>query len=395
MLWDERFGSSQVWQYVEQARRHMNASAMPENQSEQDALAHVGMVLELLEKRRTETDSREITPSMLNNLGSTVSSLTSFVEQVNNGSYQWSQATAQADAVLDTLASWPPMKISHYLSGLSSATDAFQNKASQAIKEVRTLGADTSAGLEDLKERQEALGGAVETERQRITEAIATFTTESSEAVAEVREAQEQKLSEFLSRWEAANSEANDRAARVLSNLTKLEEEARNVVHATTSHVVATDYGRYARNKTVAAWVCDVAAALVGAAGLAVIVYHLLSIEPDADSNLGLSLTRLAVSLGTLGIAGLLGRRGQQHHLEARAAKRTDLALRQVLPFTANLDDADRQRIVREFTERVFIRGDIDADNGRSTNRGVLRRDRTVSNENESSAAKLAGTAGE
>ncbi|NKX94131.1 hypothetical protein HF995_12770 [Sanguibacter hominis ATCC BAA-789] len=113
-------------------------------------------------------------------------------------------------------------------------------------------------------------------------------------------------------------------------------------------------------DKTIAAWVCDIAAALIGAAGLAVIVFHLLSLDPESDANIGLSLTRLAVSLGTLGVAGLLGHRGQQHHLEARAAKRTDLALRQVLPFTANLDEDDRRAIVREFTDRVFIRGDID-----------------------------------
>lgn len=90
------------------------------------------------------------------------------------------------------------------------------------------------------------------------------------------------------------------------------------------------------------------------------IVFHLLSLKPESDANIGLSLTRLAVSLGTLGVAGLLGHRGQQHHLEARAAKRTDLALRQVLPFTANLEEDDRRAIVREFTDRVFIRGDID-----------------------------------
>ncbi|MGW2092088.1 hypothetical protein [Promicromonospora sukumoe] len=386
MLWDERFKNSQAWQYVDQARRHMNASTMPDDPTERDALAYVGMVLELLEKRRHETDGREISPAMLNNLGSVTANLANYIEQLNNGSYQWSQVIAQADTVLDTLASWPPMKIAHYLSGLNSATEAFQGKTGQAVESVRALGAEVSNELDELKNEQVALGEAVETERQRITEAIATFTTESGEAVTEVRADQEQKLSEFLQGWSTANKKANDQADAVLSRLNGLEQEARNVVHATTSHIVATDYGRYARNKTVAAWVCDVAAALVGAAGLAVIVYHLLSIEPDADSNVGLSLTRLAVSLGTLGVAGLLGRRGQQHHLEARAAKRTDLALRQVLPFTANLDEADQQRIVREFTDRVFIRGDIDATDGRSTARGILRRDRGSSDDKSSPA---------
>lgn len=372
MLWDERFKSSAVWQYVEQARAHMNASTMPTERGEQDALAYVGMVLELLEERRNKSDAREISPAMLNNLGASVSNLANYVESVNSGSYQWSQITPHADAVLDTLASWPPMKIAHYLSGLSSATDAFQNKAAQAIEELSGRETKASMELDELQSKQEALSEAIGTERQRITEAIATFTTEAAEAVSDMRDTQDRKLSELLTQWSASNDDARQEATQTLTRLNALEEQARNVVHATTSHIVATDYGRYARNKTIAAWVCDIAAALVGAAGLLVIVHHLLNIEPDADSNVGLSLTRLAVSLGTLGIAGLLGRRGQQHHLEARAAKRTDLALRQILPFTANLDEDSQQKIIREFTDRVFIRGDIDTAQGRSTKDQIL-----------------------
>lgn len=376
MLWDERFKSSGVWQHVEQARAHMNASTMPTERGEQDALAYVGMVLELLEERRNKSDAREISPAMLNNLGASVSTLADYVEWVNSGSYQWSQITPHADTVLDTLASWPPMKIAHYLSGLSSATDAFQNKAAQAIEELSARETNVSKELDELESKQEALSEAIGTEKQRIAEAIATFTTESAEAVSEVRDVQDQKLSALVAQWGAKNDDARQEAAQTLARLNDLEEQARNVVHATTSHIVATDYGRYARNKTIAAWVCDVAAALVGAAGLLVIVHHLLNIEPDADSNVGLSLTRLAVSLGTLGIAGLLGRRGQQHHLEARAAKRTDLALRQILPFTANLDEDAQQKIIREFTDRVFIRGDIDTAPSHATRGQMLSRPR-------------------
>ena len=80
----------------------------------------------------------------------------------------------------------------------------------------------------------------------------------------------------------------------------------------------------------------------------------------QADANIGLSLTRLAASLGALGVAALLGRRGAQHHREARAAKRTDLALRKVGPFIADLPEDEQQLIVEEFTDRVFIRGELD-----------------------------------
>ena len=124
--------------------------------------------------------------------------------------------------------------------------------------------------------------------------------------------------------------------------------------------VVATDYGRYARNKTVAAWMCDVGAAAVGAVGIAAILWYLFTHPDLANQDVGLSLTRLGASLGTLGVATLIGKRGTQHHREARAAKRTELALRQVHPYIANLDPDDQRVIIENITDRVFIRGDLD-----------------------------------
>jgi len=360
MLWQERFVASSAWQHLEQVRAHMNASVAPEDPSDSDALAYVGSVIELLERRRIDSDPLEITPTMLSSLASATASLAAYVESVNTGGHSWSMITPQADAVIDALAAWPPLEIAHYLSGLHSAVEGFQTKATQAVTVVRETARDVENELQTLREGQGDIKALVDTERQRITEAIAQFTADSSAAVAQVQEDQEQRLLDIAARWETTEAAATSRADATVQRLGELEKEARNVVHATTSHIVATDYGRYARNKTIAAWVCDIAAALIGAAGLAVIVFHLLSLDPESDANIGLSLTRLAVSLGTLGVAGLLGHRGQQHHLEARAAKRTDLALRQVLPFTANLDEDDRRAIVREFTDRVFIRGDID-----------------------------------
>lgn len=82
--------------------------------------------------------------------------------------------------------------------------------------------------------------------------------------------------------------------------------------------------------------------------------------DAGADGDVGLSLTRLAASLGTLGIAALVAHRGNDHHREARAAKRTDLALRRVGPFTSNLSADIRERIVVETTDRIFVRGELD-----------------------------------
>jgi hypothetical protein len=364
MLARDRFISSTAWKHATEARRLMNESKMPADKENQDALAHVGSVLELLEARREQTDPREISPNMLATLTNAVSALPQQIEYANSGTYSWTDVISAGDQIIDALSSWPPLKIAHYLSGMSSATQAFLDKTSDAMQSVDGKASDIQEDLGILEKRQTDLQGAVDIERQRISEAVAVFTNQAGESLKALREDQETRFTEQLQSLRSAQDEEVDKAQASVAGISQLETEARNVVHATTSHIVATDYGRYARNKTVAAWICDIGAALVGIAGLGVLVFHLLSLRPEADANLGLSLTRVAVSLGTLGVATLLGRRGQQHHLEARAAKRTDLALRQVLPFTANLDESERRKIIREFTDRVFIKGEIDLPKG-------------------------------
>jgi hypothetical protein len=56
----------------------------------------------------------------------------------------------------------------------------------------------------------------------------------------------------------------------------------------------------------------------------------------------------------------LIGKRGNQHHREARAAKRTDLAIRQVGPFVSNLPEDEQKLVIAEITDRIFIKGELD-----------------------------------
>lgn len=359
-LWDARFRTHQLWQLAAQAREAMNALQMPAGADEREALAHAGMVLELLEQRRDDSDPREIAPSMLNAAASAASNFATALQHVLDGNYAWSQVVQPADDVLVALGQWPPMKPARYFGGVYQAAESFLKKTNELLGEVARHAKEVDDAIADGDQKATALTAKIEQERQRITEAIATFTTESAKAVDDLIDGERARIEEHVKEWDAERQSAAKSAQDVLAQLREHEESAKNVVHETTSRIVATDYRKYARNKTIAAWVCDVAAAVVGATGVGFMLYHLLVMDPSADANVGLSMTRLAVSLGTLGVATLLGRRAHQHHQEARAAKRTDLALRQVLPFTANLQSDEREEIILSFTERVFIRGDLD-----------------------------------
>lgn len=251
---------------------------------------------------------------------------------------------------MDAFATWPDLAPPEVFTAVTAAAEAAQRRSSAAIGAVSEQESALREKFSALAAEEEGLRQSVTHEKQRISEAVAEFTTNSVDQISEVKKA-----------WSEARDEQAEAAQTTLDRLNELESQAQKVVHATTAKLVATDYGRYARNKSISAWVCDIVAGFVGLAGVAVMVHHLLGIDPGEDANVGLALTRAAVSIGTLGIAGLIGRRGNQHHKEARAAKRTELALCQVRPFTANLEESEQQRIVQEITKRIFIDGDLDS----------------------------------
>lgn len=359
--WGDRFRNHALWAGVSSAREQVNELRIdPDDAPSNQLLAYVGQVIELLERRSDETDALEVAPASLDSTSATVAELVSGLQNVNSEAWTMANVVPMADAVMNTLASWPPLKPARYLSGIQAATDSFAAKVQEALASVSSGLEDTDKRLSDLVTAESDLQAQIDEQKTRIAEAVAEFTTDSKEQVDALLETQDAEVSDHIRLWSEKNQAHEAEAAQLIAQLHDHEETARSTVHATTALVVATDYGQYARNKNIAAWICDVAAALVGAAGVSAILVHLYTLDGVADSDVGVSMTRLAASLGTLGIAALLGRRGAQHHREARAAKRTDLALRRVRPFIVDLPRDEQQEIVLDFTERVFIRGDLD-----------------------------------
>ena len=70
----------------------------------------------------------------------------------------------------------------------------------------------------------------------------------------------------------------------------------------------------------------------------------------------------MAASVASFVVSGYLFRRGTFCQREARAAKRTELTLKQYRAFIANLNDEEKRRITAEVADRIFIRGEIDND---------------------------------
>jgi len=326
----------------------------------QQAVAYAGAVLENLEHRKDESDPLEVTPAMLQETLTQVFDWAASFDQVIAGTYPVSHIVSYSDGVMTSLAAWPPMKPARYMSGISGAVDSFVDRTATSLSQVSQQASAIDSRLNELKADEVALATKIDTEKQRIAEAIATFITESDDTVQAQLALQQANFDQQNTLWRESDDAYRMQATQLLDQLRQHEESARKTVHATVAWTVATDYGKYARGQSIAAWICDVGAVVVGAGGLGAILFHLFTLDPKADINVGLSFTRLAVSVAALGVAALLGRRGAQHHREARTAKRTDLALRKIGPFIADLPGDEQQLIVQEFTDRVFIRGDLE-----------------------------------
>lgn len=347
--WEDRFSEHELWTKVTTLQDQLSEVEVPEDSGSRDSLEYMIAVAELVAARRHGTPAIQITENMLAGAAQATQAV---IEQLTNWrdeSINDTQMDNTAQGLVQALATWPPVTAEQHERAESAGVEKIAEMTASALEAVARRRDDLAGKLSDLESDQGILEEKVNEQVQATKSAVSTFETEAKEA-----------LDEAAGNWDAERKQQRSYAEKRLETLRELEKEARDLVHAATGSAVATDYGEYATNKNRAAWVCDIAAAIIGAAGVIALLVHLYSAEAGADGGVGLSLTRLAASLGTLGIAALVAHRGHDHHKEARAAKRTDLAIRRVGPFTANLPPDVRERITLDVTDRIFIRGELD-----------------------------------
>ena len=348
--WEDRFDAHELWEKVDVLRNTINGIEAPEGVDARDTLEYATAMAALVAQRRRETSALQISSATLEATATAVDNVNSYLAGWSQDeTYNEAQVDTQIGALADALAAWPPMVPEQLVEAQRDASARIAQATTEALDSVAAKRDELSETLTKLAARQIDLEEKIAEQTTEIATAVATFQSQAKDELAAATKS-----------WASEREEQNQRAEANLEVLHDLEQQARDLVHAATGSVVATDYGAYARRETRSGWICDIAAALVGCIGVTAILYHLFAAEPDADGSIGLSLTRLAASIAALGVAALVGKRGSQHHHEARAAKRTDLAIRQVGPFVSNLKKDDRELVVKEVTDRVFIKGELD-----------------------------------
>lgn len=366
MLWDTRFKNHPLWGSVARLRETMNRIPAPQTAEDREMLAYAGMVLELLERRRDDTDGREVSPAMLATTSAATENFATYLANLESGAYTWSQVIPMVDEVVNSLGQWPPMKITRWLSGMNAAVMSFEAKTAEAIDRTTS---DASAAMArtasqateveqaaaQLAEQVNTLSVDVARERQRISEAIATFTTEGEEAASALTTAQQARVvaleAEWSQRLAAQQAEADKHAAL----MTSYEEKSVKVLEAVGTNSTATDYGVYSNEQADSAdrW-RKVAAAVFGLASIWFIVSSLpwfLASTVTWES----SLSRLGVTAAVAGVGAYAARESSQHRKQEREAKKVQLVLTALEPFIANLPPETQDEIRADAARAIFV----------------------------------------
>jgi hypothetical protein len=358
MLWDIRFREHDLWLAVETARESMNAAAQPEDRTDLDALDYAGMVLELLEQRRSDTDGREVSPAMLESTRNAVNTFASHVELVRTGQYSWAQTVGAADDVVSTLASWPPMKPAKWLAGINSSVESFQRRALGATEAVEARAQEVRDNLDTISTEQQTLETSVEEQRQRISEAIASFTSRGDAAVSEWTAEHEEEITRRADAWDAALAGARAEAETHRTQMAEYEAKSRKVLEAVGGNATATDFGIYANEQMKAAdqW-RKVAVAVFVVAGAWFIASSFPWFTPDGELWES-ALARLGVTAAVAGVGLYTARESSQHRKEERRAKEVQLVLTALEPFIANMTLEDQNQLRVASAEAIFVLSD-------------------------------------
>ena len=140
------------------------------------------------------------------------------------------------------------------------------------------------------------------------------------------------------------------------ADVEQILHEVENTANSISGKAMTTDYAKYAKDKEKAVWVYDISAILFAVIGIGLVAFALAGLHADETSA---SVFKLAVSVASFTVSGFLFKRGTYNQREAKAARRTELTLREYRPFIANLSEEDKRDITYKIADRIFIKGEI------------------------------------
>jgi|GEM_PF-1498948 len=310
-----------------------------------------------LDKRRESTNPFYVQERSLDDLNNRLSNVASWISNPNNAS----SIDQYVDACFATLSSEWPANNGRKIADISKSTyDDFIHEATSKIASAREAAdkvEELSRQFQEKKEEYEieidglktSFGESVDTTKAQLEERRDEL---SNQFKLEVEERSNQTAISLA----AVEDEYKKRLDKAKADVEQILHEVENTVNSISGKAMTSDYAKYAKDKEKAVRIYDGLAVFFAIVGIALVAFALTGLHADATSA---SVFKLAVSVASFTVSGFLFKRGTYNQREAKAARRTELTLREYKPFIANLSEEDKREITNKIADRIFIKGEI------------------------------------
>lgn len=363
--WIDNFRDHSLWRTLEELRAQLENTSPEEDDNERDTYEFTQTLADRLSAVRKGSDPIGFTPSMLDSGDGSLRVLLETYKSWAAGDVDYVPVDRAVNDMIAVMAGWPALQLDQEAAAASTTIAAMSDLAASAFDQVRKDRDDVAQAIEKL----------------------ATKSAQMSEAQAELESSMADVVATQATQWSAALNAEQLEGQKVLEELRGLRDEARAMVHESTSLMVGSEYATYATNKNRQAIIYDIAAVIFGSIGLASLFVYLFE-KTDSETSTAIALTRLGITAGALVIGGLLAARGSDAHKESKEAKRTAMALSRLAPFVVNLADDAREVLTVETADRIFTRGELGEVSERESVLSKLQRQRAAAKEAEEESAE-------
>lgn len=359
------FDEHQLWGLVEELKSDDRITSLP-----LDTRQYVRYLLEQLDKRGRTTNAYYVRASSLDEMYRQLCNIRDWLPDYT------SYIDSAVDECMRILASeWPANNGRQIVDIDEAVRDAFFADSEERIERARDAAnkvEDLSRQFQEKKDEYEA--GLVEL-KSSYAESIAASKTQlekrrdelGNEFELEVKERADKATSSLA----AVENEYKKSLDSTKSEVEQILDGVENTANSISGIVMTTDYAKYATDKEKAVRIYDGLAILFAIAGIALVAFALTSLHADATSA---SVFKLAVSVASFTVSGFLFKRGTYNQREAKAARRTELTLREYKPFIANLSEEDKREITNKIADRIFIKGEIGDKEEKTISNALLNR---------------------
>lgn len=347
----ESFDTHPLWKTIEQIQARNDLRDL-----ETETRNYLKVLLEHLQKRRDHTNHYYVPQASLDrlqnqlnyaasNIPNSPRSVESYVDEAfNELSTSW-PAMAGSRVVDISVSTFQTLMgdISLEIERAHEAVNIVESTKNTYTEEIKRLESSITEYEESVSEKIETIAVKAEESTRELNDRLAQNIEDANNRAAESKDSTEAK---YISEMNAIEAQAQELLDKVSNKASKISGK-----------VIADSYGKYARNKGCSKWFYDVLAIIFAVIGIFLVGFALVGMHADKTSA---TVYKTAVSLASFTISGFLFKRGTYEQREAKAAKRTELTLRQYESFIANLSEEEKDRITKDIADRVFIKGELD-----------------------------------